>query len=353
MSRKKQHNTVYKVLYGVWLNSRIDTHFVRRFGNQMKPRNGDILCCCVLHSVSVAMMMALYKTLNTYSLCGACCVIVRSPPPTELIFRFSDEVDFQSSLTEYTNSVNLFKRSRKIIGRDVANFDVDFQNLYENINCSRSIDLFCVKDDDINTEELVFGRFKEQNNKSRLNKFIGGRVALRRALKQINRGDSPSIFRDEFGAPLIPDGITGSISHKDYIAVGAAAVDPVGRIGVDIERTFNKAAPLLSRRLLTQREQRNLGNLPGIPSEEEVLLRFSFKESVFKAIHPFLKRPVGFNEVEIEPKSDGTAEITFLLDTNGSFKYTAEWRRQSDEYWLTCVYLTDHQVDDSASLMPS
>ena len=299
------------------------------------------------------MMMTLYKTLNTYSMCGACCVIVRSPAPTELLFRFSNEDDFQSSLTEYTNTVNLLRSSMNTIERDVTNLTGDFRNFYESINCSHSIDFFTAENDDINTEELVFGRFKEQNNKSRLNKFIGGRVALRRALKQINRGDSPSIFKDEFGAPLIPDGITGSISHKDYIAAGAAAVDPVGRIGVDIERTSNKAALLLSRRLLTKREQKSLGNLPGIPSEEEVLLRFSFKESVFKAIHPFLKRSVGFHEVEIEPKPDGTAKITFLLETNSSFKYTAEWRRQSDDYWLTCVYLTDHRMKDTARSISS
>lgn len=296
-------------------------------------------------------MMTLYKTINTHFMCGAYCVIVRSPPPTELLFRFDNEVDFQSSLTEYTNSVNLLKSSRKITAGDVTSHTCDFLNFYENLNCSNSVDFFCVRDDDINTKELVFGRFKEQNNKSRLNKFIGGRVALRRALKWIDRGDSPSIFKDEFGAPLIPDGITGSISHKDYLAVGAAAVDPVGKIGVDIEKTSNKAALLLSRRLLTEVEQKSLGNLPGISAEEEVLLRFSFKESVFKAIHPFLKRPVGFNEVEIIPNLDGTAKIHFLLEGDGSFEYTAEWRRESDDYWLTCVYLTDHRLDSSARLM--
>lgn len=313
-----------------------------------------IICAALLvntYHVSVARMMSLYKTLNTHFMCGAYCVIVRSPPPTELLFRFDNEVEFQSSLTEYTNSVNLLKSSRKITAEDVTSYTCGFQTFYENLNCSNSVDFFCVKDDDINTEELVFGRFKEQNNKSRLNKFIGGRVALRRALKKIDRGDSPSIFKDEFGAPLIPDGITGSISHKDYLAVGAAAVDPVGKIGVDIEKTSNKAALLLSRRLLTEGEQKSLGNLPGISAEEEVLLRFSFKESVFKAIHPFLKRPVGFNEVEIIPNPDGTAKINFLLESNGSFKYTAEWRRQSDDYWLTCVYLTDHRLENSARLM--
>ena len=49
--------------------------------------------------------------------------------------------------------------------------------------------------------------------------------------------------------------------------------------------------------------------------EEEVLLRFSFKEAVYKAIHPFLERSVDFSEVEIEPLQDGSAKINFLLKT--------------------------------------
>ena len=55
--------------------------------------------------------------------------------------------------------------------------------------------------------------------------------------------------------------------------------------------------------------------LSGISVEEEVLLRFSFKEAVYKAIHPFLERSVDFSEVEIEPLQDGSAKINFLLKT--------------------------------------
>ena len=32
-----------------------------------------------------------------------------------------------------------------------------------------------------------------------------------------------------------------------------------------------------------------------------MLLRFSFKESVFKALHPVLKRPIAFHEVSVFP----------------------------------------------------
>ena len=282
------------------------------------------------------MVQLMYETLNSTHLCGARCVMVRSPPPEKLMFRFDDEESFKSSLQNSTITTESYR------GKD--QHDIDFRDdeniiFHGSIDCGHSIDSYTVSDDDISTAELVFGRNKEGNNKSRLNKFIGGRVALRRALKLIDRGDSPNIFKDQHGAPVLPRGIIGSISHKDDVAVGVAMCNLVGgQIGVDIERCHNKAAALLSRRLLTVNEQQNLGGIPSITAEEEVLLRFSFKESVFKAIHPFLLRPVGFTEVEIQPRADGTAEIIFLLTSGGSFKYQAVWLRYKDLYWVTCVY---------------
>jgi len=46
-----------------------------------------------------------------------------------------------------------------------------------------------------------------------------------------------------------------------------------------------------------------LGSLAalGIGAESEILLRFSLKESIYKAIHPFVRRYVSFQEV-----TDGT-----------------------------------------------
>jgi 4'-phosphopantetheinyl transferase EntD len=97
---------------------------------------------------------------------------------------------------------------------------------------------------------------------------------------------------------------------------------------------------MLARRLLTEDEQGRLGFLNGLCSrEEEVLLRFSLKESVYKAIHPFLLRPVGFTEVEVDPNIDGTAKLRFLLKGGENFKYTATWQRYNEKYWLTCVYV--------------
>jgi|LauGreSBDMM110SN_4_FD.fasta_scaffold58012_1 4'-phosphopantetheinyl transferase EntD len=238
-----------------------------------------------------------YVTLTTTKMCGANLVIVQSPTPEQ--FNFDD---------------------KSLAGHQ-----------------------FTIQNDHILTEEIEFGKIKEQGNKARLNKFVGGRVALRRALMSLDIKPNvvPAIMKDNWGAPVLPMDITGSISHKDYIAVGIASVDSKGRIGVDLEHTTNKAAAMLQRRILTAAEQERIGRIPGVSALEETLLRFSFKEAIYKSIHSFLPRSIDFSEVEVDPLPDGSAKINFCLKTGESFDYIASWQRYKEKYWLTCAYLID------------
>ena len=231
-----------------------------------------------------------YATIDFTSLCGAACVVVRSPPPKEFEFSLNSTYHHET--------------------------------------------------DDVDTEEVLYGNMKEHSNKSRWNKFLGGRIALRRALRFIS-ADAPPILKNEYGAPTLPSHLTGSISHKDDLAVGVAKFDTIGRIGVDLEHTYNKAASTLWRRVLTTNEQSRLGRIPETSREEEVLLRFSLKEAIYKAIHPYLCRSIDFTEIEIDPLPDGSANINFCLKTKETFKYEVKWQKYRQKYWLTCVYVSD------------
>jgi len=66
---------------------------------------------------------------------------------------------------------------------------------------------------DVNSEEIMYGKSKESKNKGRWNKFLGGRVALRRSLKFLKL-DAPPILNNEFGAPTLPLHITGNCCTK-------------------------------------------------------------------------------------------------------------------------------------------
>ena len=246
-----------------------------------------------------------YETLDISSLCDATCVMVQSPTPDQ--FNFYDN----NYLTSIGNIFNNNEHHQNILADNA---------LYK---------------------EIEFGKVKEQNNRARLNKFMGGRIALRRAFEQLNTDLKLPIFKDQWGAPILPSTLTGSISHKDYVAVGVAALDDSGRIGVDLEHCNNKASFMLQRRILTANEREDLGKVPSVSAEEDVLLRFSFKEAIYKAIHSYIPRSIDFTEVEVYPNADGGAKINFLLKTNEMFDFKAVWYRYREKYWLTCVHVTN------------
>ena len=141
--------------------------------------------------------------------------------------------------------------------------------------------------------------------------------------------------------------VHGSISHKDNLGVGIAVIDSQGRVGCDIERCFNPNAHMLSTRVLTEAERETLSHIHDSNAgkevnvdkgsavsflvnsiEEDVMLRFSFKEAIFKAIHPYLARSVDFDEVEVFPQKTGRAEVRLKLKQEESSLLTeASWYR--------------------------
>jgi 4'-phosphopantetheinyl transferase EntD len=142
--------------------------------------------------------------------------------------------------------------------------------------------------------------------------WIAGRLALRAALARLGV-DASAILADERGAPALPHGVVGSISHKRDLAVAMAAMDTGWTLGVDIERCAPSAYDI-GRRVLAEDERDELANLDEAERGLGVMLRFSLKEAIYKAIDPVLRRHVGFAEVRVTPKSDGTAEVRHGLE---------------------------------------
>lgn len=160
--------------------------------------------------------------------------------------------------------------------------------------------------------------------------WVGGRVALRLAARRLGV-DLPPVLADDRGAPRLPPGTLASISHKDGLAValmaqGASAPD--GRIGVDVED--DRPGKLdISRKILRPEELATLDGVPDAARSREVLLRFSAKEAVYKALDPYVRRYVGFTEVALSMRPDGTASVeAFLVDGEGPFDFDVRWRRE-------------------------
>lgn len=126
---------------------------------------------------------------------------------------------------------------------------------------------------------------------ARRQSFVAGRVALGRALAEVGAPATP-IGANDRGAPVLPTGFAGSISHKGAVAVALAAPRSGEHLGVDVEvvRSLREG---MAGHILTARERGSIA--PSL-----TIAAFSIKEAIYKAIDPLVRRYVGFHEVELE-----------------------------------------------------
>ena len=168
-------------------------------------------------------------------------------------------------------------------------------------------------------------RIAEQLGSVRRRELAAGRAALRSALADLGVTSTPAILADDRGAPVLPAGFVGSISHKAERAAALVAPAGQGFVGIDIEL----AAPArlaIEKRILTPREQTRV-------SGRDVTLYFSIKEAIYKAIDPIVRRYVGFTEVELDVRADGSVDVTVIDVARLPVAIEAAWR-EHDGHWL-------------------
>lgn len=148
----------------------------------------------------------------------------------------------------------------------------------------------------------------------RRNEWVAGRRALRRALGGVTAATAATpLLADDRGAPLLPPGAVGSISHKRALAVALAAADAGWTVGVDLEIPGPRRIDL-SPRILTAAERAALDGVTGPARDRAIILAFALKEALYKAIDPHLRRYVGFQEVEVWPDGGGGARVVPQAD---------------------------------------
>lgn len=150
--------------------------------------------------------------------------------------------------------------------------------------------------------ERAFGRALPEARRAG---WVGGRIALRAALAAVGVEAPEPMLSSPRGAPLLPSGTVGSVSHKRQIAVAlcARAADPRATVGIDVEALRPLRADIAPR-VLTPDE---LGGIPagGPERDAAVLLRFSAKEAIYKALNPWVQRFVAFHEATVARAADG------------------------------------------------
>lgn len=155
--------------------------------------------------------------------------------------------------------------------------------------------------------------------------FVGGRLAMRHACQQL--GLQPTaVLPDDRGRPTLPDGLAGSLTHKRTLAVAMVSRSHGDTLGIDLE-DYGPPRPGIAPRVLTAHE---LELVQGLQDEQRrwlaTLLRFSIKESVYKALDPWVRRYVGFHEAHVDPDTDGGARVHLqLAHGEGPFRVDARY----------------------------
>ena len=144
------------------------------------------------------------------------------------------------------------------------------------------------------------------------------------ALTQL--GERPfAVLPNDRGAPLLPEGVAGSISHKSTLAVAMVARSAMGTLGVDLESPTPSRMTVAPRVLVPE----ELAVVEALDEDRrwlEVLLRFSIKESVYKAVDPYVRRYVAFSEAHVTPDLHGAANVKLtLVKEEGPFTIDARW----------------------------
>ncbi len=160
----------------------------------------------------------------------------------------------------------------------------------------------------------------------RRQEFTGGRLALAAALPELGAAPAP-VLPNAHGAPELPPGLVGSVTHKHDLAVAIVARGQLG-IGIDLEETDHER-PGVAERVLRPEELAVVRALPRDRQWVDTIVRFAVKEAVYKALHPYLRRYIGFGEVAVWPTPDGVDRVDASLLVDGS-----RFRFEARHYWI-------------------
>ena len=143
------------------------------------------------------------------------------------------------------------------------------------------------------------------------------RIVGRELLKQLGVAEG-AIPKRVSGAPLWPEGVTGSFAHDSIVAVAAAASRKnVGAVGIDVEpatilpdETFDL--------VVTPRERDQIALDP-----YRGRLIFAAKEAVYKTLHPLDGKFLDYPDIEVDlaaqkavTKTGHTVDLRYCLSTH-------------------------------------
>lgn len=187
------------------------------------------------------------------------------------------------------NTYNAFVQSHEI-GHLSTNEEAHY--------CMLAFDIANYKDELYTFYSIALPKNIESAVKKRRAEYLAGRLCCKYVLEEMNvRGEVLSKYPDR--QPYWPPGVCGSISHTGHTAIATVIREEFGWIGIDIE---SLDADLLqeSRDIFSTAQERDLLKKSTHLSESLALLvTFSSKESIFKALYPQVQSFFGFEYANV------------------------------------------------------
>ena len=143
----------------------------------------------------------------------------------------------------------------------------------------------------------------------KIQRFIRGRTALQRAIDScgtLNSQEQAFIGVGDWGEPVLPSGLSGSLSHCRSCSIGViSSHSKLSPLGIDLERittevdvqSINVVLLSPSERFWIEAQEDKIRN---------TFMLFSAKESALKALTPILKRPLSLDALQLERAEGGT-----------------------------------------------
>lgn len=161
----------------------------------------------------------------------------------------------------------------------------------------------------------------DKARRSRQAEFFAGRYCADMAIRALlNTADRFRIGTGSHGQPLWPDGVHGSITHCDNIAI-AAVSRQVTTIGIDCERIMDCHTATQIANVVCHPDECNLLAEYNQPFHYLFTLLFSAKESLYKAIYPYIATILEFKVVKATEIDFRAKTILFHLEHNLTDNY--------------------------------
>ncbi|WP_299594727.1 4'-phosphopantetheinyl transferase [uncultured Microbulbifer sp.] len=174
--------------------------------------------------------------------------------------------------------------------------------------------------------------------------FLAGRYVAAQALRDL----MPAAYHPEqvgIGPdrnPIWPDGVIGSISHEDGVAVCALSGNrELDYLGIDVAAPMSATVCREVGAVVASPRERALLDSAGLPEQIALTLTFSAKESLFKALYPWVHEYFGFEVAEATALHLDAGTLSLRLTEHFAAKHKLprdyECQFTQGEHWIQSV----------------